>query len=219
MPLSPYALVTLPDLKAKLIVAGDGMDAQLERCINQASAVVESHLDRQLISRGELEEFHTPPPRTCELFPGEWPIVSVTEIREDITIPRTYPASSVLAVDVDYELVRSPVSLIRRLNYGSLWYWWPGRRTVKMKYVAGYTLVSANPQVTPLLPEHIKGVVLDLAALYYSVDERKKHGISGASDAAGNWTRFSPAELTDDMKTRLSSERREPFPGTWERAA
>lgn len=219
MAISPYAIVSLDELKSKLFLQGDNVNAQLERIINQASSDIETHLDRQIVTRGSLVEYHTPTNSMCEIYPGEWPIIAISEVCEDTATPRTYAASTILVADTDYEMVRSPASKLRRLSSGELWYWWPGRRTVRVTYTAGYTLTVATPQTTPLVPEHIRGVCFDLCALYYKTDDRKQYGVSGASDATGNWQRFAPSQLTDDMKMRLSSERREPFPGTWERAA
>jgi len=208
---SPYALVSLTELKAKLMVGGDALDDAMERCIDRATSMIEEHLDRQIVSRGELTEYHNPRPGMCDLYPGEWPIISIQQVCEDVAIPRTYGASTILMSDTDYERVARPAEKLRRLNSGDIYSWEPGRRTVRIKYNAGYATAS--------VPAHIKGVALDLCALYYREDERKKQGISGASDATGNWTRFGPATLTPEMKSLLGGERREMWPMTWERVA
>ena len=67
------------------------------------------------------------------------------------------------------------------------------------------------------MPGRIKQPTLDLAALLWAEATRGQFGISGAADNIGNWTRFSSAHLTPDMKADLINERRMVFSHTAER--
>lgn len=58
------------------------------------------------------------------------------------------------------------------------------------------------------MPARIKGVALRYAALLWDEQKRGAFGVSGASDALGNYTRFAAAQLTKDMKDALAPERR-----------
>jgi hypothetical protein len=211
MPLSAYALVSLAELKDFIGAGGNAKDSTLEDVINRVSDEVEAFLDRQVVTRGALTEYHTlrtsgAPVETNELWTLERPIITVTTVHEDTGYPRTYGAAYLLAEGTGYEVIK-PKGLIRWISsLGMPWDWSTGHRAIKVIYSGGY----AN---TAGVPTRIKAVVLRYAALIWSEQKRGDFGISGAADSLGNYTRFLAAQMTDDMKAALEPERRWGF---WE---
>lgn len=207
MPISPYALATLLELKDYITAAGTAKDAQLEDVLNRVSDEIESFLGRQIVSRGALTEYHTmqaqgSPVETPDLRTLEWPLITVTSVHEDTSTPRTYGAGALLVAGTGYEVVK-PRGLIRRLDGGAGMRrtWATGHRAVKVVYTAGYADTAS-------VPARIKSVALRYAALVWDETKRQAFGVSGASDTLGNYTRFAPAQLTADMKSALQAERR-----------
>lgn len=202
MPLSEYALVSVAELKEEVQIQGAGKDLALESIINRVSDEIEAYCrGRQIVTRGASTEFHTISRPDSELLTLDWPIISVTSVHEDTVWPRTYGESFLLTPDTEYEVVK-PAGLIRRLDTGfGPTSWATGHRAVRVICTAGYADTAA-------VPAHIKAVALRYAALIWAEMERDQHGVSGASDTLGNYTRFAPAKLTDDMKRSLAADRR-----------
>lgn len=205
MALSSYALVTLDELKNHIGAGGSAKDAVLEEIINRVTDEIESYLDRQIVTRGTLTEFHTLradgiPVDTSELRTLEWPILTVTSVHEDTGTPRTYGAGALLVSDTDYQTIK-PGGLLRRISgLGTPAMWDTGLRAIKVVYTAGYASGS--------VPARIKSIALRYAALVWDEQRRGAFGVSGAADALGNYTRFAPAMLTKDMRDTLASEKR-----------
>ena len=218
MPLSPYSVLSLDELKDYLGVAGDAKNGALEGIANRVSDEIEQYLGRQIVKRpSALTEYHTmraSGSAVCspELQTLDWPIIEVTSVHEDTAVPRTYGADSVLTVDVDYELVK-PTGLVRRIQgLGLPIRWDTGSRAIRIVYTAGYG--------TPAdVPARIKGVALRYAALIWAEVRNGSFGVSGQSDTLGNFTRFVPAQLTEAMKETLKPERRGSIWQSGERAA
>jgi len=204
--LSASALVTLAEVKQHLgIPAGaEAKSPLLEEIANRASDAVAEYLDRQLINVASITEYHslrTPagqPVVSSVLQTRQWPIVTVTSVHESTGWPRTYGASELLVADTDYT-VSKPAGKLYRLE-SSIANWATGFRTVKVVYTAGYTQAT--------VPARIKAVVLRLCAVMWAEVDRALFGVSTQSDQLGNFTRFAPARLTDDMKADLVAERR-----------
>ena len=220
MSLSAYSLISLEELKDSLSISGNAKDGALESILNGVSDEIEDYLGRQIITRGSLTEYHTMAAGgvaldTCELLTLEYPVLTVPTIHEDVATPRAYGASALLTLGTAYEIVKGakPRSIIRRLNGGAglPWSWYVGHRAIKVVYTAGYTLA--------IVPERIRRVALQYAAVMWEEQKRGAFGVSGASDALGNYTRFAAAQLTDAMKTTLYGERRHSFYETGERDA
>ena len=222
MPLSPYSLLSLEELKDYLGVAGTGKDGALEGIANRVSDEIEQYLGRQIVTRGTgtglLTEYHTMldpqglPVYTPDLRTLDWPIIAITTVHEDLAAPRTYGAGALLTVDVGYELVK-PVGIIRRIQgLGIRIPWATGPRAVKVVYQAGY-LTTAD------VPARIKGVAMRYASVIWAEVRGGSFGVSGQTDATGNFTRFAPAMLSDAMKATLTPEQRVSFWESGERAA
>ncbi|KKK70114.1 hypothetical protein LCGC14_2927220, partial [marine sediment metagenome] len=95
MALSDYALVSVAEFKDHSSIQGSGKDATLENIINRVSDEIEVFLDRQIVTRGALTEYHTFRNSVglvynLELRTLEWPIISVATVHEDTAWPRTY---------------------------------------------------------------------------------------------------------------------------------
>jgi len=215
-------MLSVEELKDYLGVAGDGKNTALEGILNRVSDEIEHDLGRQIVTRGTgaalLTEYHTMldpqrlPVYTADLRTLDWPIIAITTVHEDTGTPRTYGASALLTVDVDYELVK-PSGIIRRIQGpGTRVHWATGHRAVKVAYQAGYATSDDVPAV-------IKGVALRYASLVWAEVKSGAFGVSGQSDSLGNFTRFAPAQLTDAMKATLASWRRVSFWESGERAA
>lgn len=148
-------------------------------------------------------EFHSPRGES-ELAPIEWPIAQVIEVNEDLNL--TYAAATALTAGTEY-VVRQGSSVLRRVaRISNLldFAFYSGHRVVRLRYSAGY-FGTAN------VPATLKEVALRLAALGLSESINKRVGISSASDALGNFTRFGPATLTDSLKEDLAAFERGSF--------
>lgn len=153
-------------------------------------------------------EYHTVWPGDCYLFALERPIQQVAEVNEDVM--RAYGVSTKLVEGTDFE-VSVQLGRLTRVSARLPWLWWGDYRAVKLVYSAGYqnrSLVSAD----------VKDVAMRLAALLYQEAMKEQLGRSGMSDPSGNWTRFGPSTLTNEMKAELSPHiRAEIFHRTGER--
>jgi hypothetical protein len=204
--LATFALVSLQELKDHLGSGGAAKDSVLETVINRVSDEIEDYLERQIVTRGTLTEFHTFTAAgvafySADLRTLEYPIASVTTVHEDTGVPRTYGAGALLVADTDYQVVK-PSGVIRRISgLGQPMNWATGLRAVKVTYAAGYATTAA-------VPDRIKAVALRYAALIWDEQKRGAFGVSGASDALGNYTRFSAASLSPDLQAALTRERR-----------
>ena len=78
MAVGTYALTSLANLKAYLSITGTTDDVILERCIDRATSVIESHCDRKLKSRTFYEFLMPEGDRTVKT--EEFPIVSIDTI-------------------------------------------------------------------------------------------------------------------------------------------
>lgn len=141
-------------------------------------------------------EYHSPDGRTRDLWPIEWPIRSVLEVNEDAD--RLYESATGLAENTDF-LVAERQRLVR-LSGGDLSAWHQGFRAVRHVYAGGYSPGD--------VPARVKGVALRLAALYYTELTKGRVELASGSSALGNWTRFGPAGLSDEMKRDLTPFRR-----------
>ena len=198
MSLSTYSLATVAELKAfRGGEVGNEADPSFEMALNAASALVEGYLDRQVVTRPELTEFHTVSSELAELYLLEWPIISVTNVYEDAT--RTY--ATALTVDSDY-IVSKPTGKIIRVGgaAGGLQLWTVGFRSVKVLYTAGYAQAE--------VPAHIKDVVCWVAAHLYQESERKGWDVYSSTDGAGTMTRMVMSRLPGYMKEQLDLEKR-----------
>lgn len=206
MALAANAFVTLAEFKAYLNALGSTQEAQLENAINTASTLLETRLKRQIVTRGNLTEFHSPQMRSNVLFLGDYPVIAVASVNEDSS--RIYGAGTVLVVDTDYVIIKDKGELKRTGSGGGAWLWFPGFRTVKVVYSAGYAVAD--------VPADIKGLCLELAAVIYKEADRQRWGVSNVTDSLGNMTRYA-GYFTPDIRDRIALHERREFAGGWDR--
>ncbi len=214
--LSPYALVSLADFKLYAGAAGFGQDANYIGALNAATAIIEREVDRELVTRGDVTEFHSVGwnpdiyyrEGRAEIYTGQWPIISITTIHESFGQPPVYDAGTLLAAS-SYEVLK-PRGIVRRLAGYGAGYWACGNRAVQIVYSAGYAAAS--------VPADLQQVCMFVAASIAKESDRKQWGVSSQADALGNVTHFM-GYLPPSMKEMLSHYRRLGFGGTWERAS
>src|SRR5512139_167388 len=116
-----------------------GGDSSLESALNTASLVVENYLNRTIVTRGSITEYHTFDRSTSDLYLLDWPSITVTNVWEDST--RAY--ATPLVANTDY-IVSQPSGRITRIAgaNGGLQNWLRGFRAVKVAYTAGYAVAD-----------------------------------------------------------------------------
>lgn len=140
-------------------------------------------------------EYHTIWGLARELRAMERPFQQVLEVNEDVS--RSYLSTTRLVETTDYLVSKERARLLRVASNLS-WGWRTGWRVVKGVWSAGYFGV-AN------VPADIKGEALRVAALLFQEAQQRRIGISGASDATGNFTRFGPGRVPKETLDALWS--------------
>jgi hypothetical protein len=226
--ISPYALVSLADFKAYLGAGGAQSEVPLTNAINVATTLIEREVDRELVTRGNIVEYHSLSfggsynyyaggPYQTELYTGQWPIIAVASVYESGNQPPVYDGTTLLAASA-YELV-SPRGVIRRLVGFGPGGWVPGNRGIQITYSAGYRALDGLPVAAAAVPDDIRQACMFVAASIAQESERKQWGVSSMSDALGNVTRFM-GYMPPSMREILSHYRRPfSFGRTWERAS
>lgn len=194
MSVSTYALVSLAELKGVIGIdaAATGQDATIEGVINRASEAIEAYLQRQIVTRGSLTEYHAMSPRAILLNTLQWPITSVTSVQEG-QWSGSWTAAATLTAGTDYVADNAAGQLVRLYTF-----WQPGFDGVKVVYAAGYASTS-------VVPGPIKEVCLGLAARKYGQIRRGgDFGAQTTTDAMGTVSRFLPSELLKMEKDALA---------------
>lgn len=209
MSVGTYALVSLDELRAAIGAAdgGPGQDANLEKCIDRATAWLENETNRKFITRGNTTEYHTVRDGEHTIRVAEWPITTVVSVHETTTIPRTYGATALLVDGTDYRVVKE-LGLIRRISSAELTRWQTGYQAIKVIYTYGYA-TSAS------VPEDLKQIALFVAISMFKETDRARWGVSSVTDGLGTVTRYL-GYLPPDMKSRLDGYRHDLFDRTWE---
>jgi len=212
MALIANALVTLADLESMLsgttFTAGTSAKAQAERAINVATTEIERLTGRVLVNTTSLTEYHTVPDERSRLVLLDWPIQTLTSVHEDAQ--REYGDDYLLTVSEDYISVAPKGELIRVWESGGECAWEMGFRAIKVVYTPGYAS-------TTTVPSDLADLCLEIAARIFKETDRKTWGLSGQSDAAGNWQRFAPGVLTPQIRERVESFGRPKWDRTGER--
>lgn len=220
MALTANALVTVEELKDYLSPGTGGVshDDRVGLVIGRACALIEQEVGRDLVSRGSITEYHTVWALDSEIRLSQWPTISVTTVHEDPD--RTYGADTLLVVNTDYIISKPLGKLIRISEAGGCPIEWDASwRAVKVVHAGGYATTTGTPTGALEVPPDLKEVALKVCAKLWSEAMRQQWGISGASDAAGNWTRFESGAISKDIREQLSPYRRWGHGETWERDA
>lgn len=207
--LNTEAMLTKQEVLLELDVSESDIDKidLLNLLINRATAVVESRLDRRIVSRGsDMTEFHTMgrlPRAESDLFTLEWPIISVTSIHEDES--RAYATADLLVENTDYIINKLAGKIIRIAGSDQpSTTWGTSFREYQVIYDAAYSDVAS-------VPDDLRGVAAELVVVKFREITNKHHGLSGIVDDIGNITRFGAAALSKEMLVVLDRyKRREP---------
>lgn len=155
-------------------------------------------------------EFHSPYDDFCsEITPIEWPLQNVVEVNEDLNL--LFAASTALTT-AQFQ-VRNGSGIGRRIARISNLLEFPfisGRRTVRVRYSAGYKGAAS-------VPSKLKGICLELAAWHYQYAEKKDFGLVSRTDNFGSIARSGPPMITSGMAGRLASYLRGEFDRNAER--
>jgi hypothetical protein len=219
MGLSATALLTVAELKDYVSPGATGAanDTRLELVINRASALLDRALERELVTRGNITEYHTVRPGECSLRLSQWPTIAVTSVYEDSS--RAFAAASLLTVTTDY-IVSAPEGRLIRVLSAQPTSWRTGWRVIKVVHSAGYLKTDATPVGALAVPDDLKDAALKLAAKLWMESTRQQWGVSGMSDNAGNWTRLEATALSKDILAQIAPFNRYGFGDhTWERDA
>jgi len=215
--LAADALVTLADFKAYIgsaSASGSDAEARAILAVNSASSRIAHETERVLICPGVASPYtdYHPGRWSCtrldaraEIYPSQWPLVSITSLHEDET--RAYGASTELVLGTGYALLAPSgerPSLVR-IEAGDRIPWAWAYRAVRHVYVAGYqppggTAISGAVPV----PSDLAAICLELAARIWQRNERKAWDVQSFSDAAGNWTRFGRL-IDQEMRATLDA--------------
>ena len=196
MSLSTYALITLDELKAVLQIAGSGQDDLLERVINRASESIEAYLGREIVTRGSITEYHTVDVERRDLYLGQYPLTTVTTVKEGGWSGGSWTAQATLTANTDFLTDTAAGKLVRLLAS-----WMVGLESVQVVYTAGYATTAA-------VPEAIKDVALSLAARKYSQIRRGgDFAAQTITDGMGSVSRFLPADLLKVEREALATFR------------
>lgn len=222
--LSAYALATVAEfanyMRFEAEVKGLSEENMI-RALNVASEVVEEAFGRDLVTRGDVTEYHTVERATPYLYTLEWPIISVTSVYEDESW--AWGAGDLLTVTTEYLVQKGKPwygRLVRVYEGGGPAEWLCGTRAIKVVYSGGYKSPHTNlPSTATALPERFVELALKLAAALYKEADRRQWGLSSQSDAAGNWQRWAPAGLTKEMRAVVDASARPVYEITGERDA
>lgn len=174
--------------------------------ITGSSAIIETYLGRELVTRGTITEYHWLEESTHELYLGGLPIITVTSVHEDAA--REYGASYLLTEGTDFIAVKNEGKLIRTSSATSgVRGWLAAFEGTKVVYTAGYAS-------TPLIPQTIKDVCKRLVREVYQEVTKNLAGLTGTTDAMGTISRYGPAMLTSGMKHDLAKYRKLEFSNT-----
>jgi hypothetical protein len=204
-----WAAISSAEFRQRYSAGGTGQDGNIDAACNIATMAVEQRIDRLLVSRGAITEYHTIRDHLSTLYLGQWPLITLTSVHESLSTPPVYDATTLLVENTGFEKVDG--QKLRRLSSGSPSCWAHGNRTVKVVYTAGYASTS-------VVPWDLKHVVYVVAASIFGEADRKRFGVSAATDAQGNYQRFQ-GYFTPELEAMLEPYKRRDAHRTWELAA
>lgn len=193
--LSSEAFISLDEASEE--VRGIGDDVGLaDRLIIGGSEEMEAILDRQIVTRGTITEYHSFRRASSDLYVRHFPIISVTSIHEDET--RAY-TNTALVLGTDY-VIDYDTGKITRISGNAESSWLCGFEAVRIVWTGGYANQAA-------VPGDLKRIARELFAMQYREIAGKRQGMSSASDDLGTRGFFGPVELTSHMVSRLERHR------------
>ncbi len=199
--LSDYALVTGDELKTALNLSGTGMDTVIEGIVNRVSDMVEAYLGRLIVTRTtatpatRITEYHSVDSFRSELFLTQFPVTTLTSVKEGSWSGAAWVPTTTLVEKTDYLVDKASGKLIR-VSAGARGSWAIGLETVEVVYAAGYTDTAAVPQA-------IKDVALAVAGRKFQELNRGGQA-QQITDGMGMTMRFLPSELLRMEKEALA---------------
>ena len=198
------AIITESEARREIKLPDGGDLALIFDLLVDSSEEIEDELDRKIVTRGTITEFHTFRRASSVLRLHEWPAISVTSVHEDSN--RVYGSTTLLVEDTDYIVESSSdAAELIRISGAAETTWGAGFRAIKVIYAGGYTQALA--------PRKLKRITLELLAMQYRDIAGQTQGLSNVSDGLGSFQRFGPPFVTSEMRRRLSSFKRTEFPG------
>lgn len=216
MAVNPEALVSLVALKAYLEATGATQDANFEAAIDAATTWLESQVNRQFVTRGDVTELHTISGGVSTLQLSQPEMIAVTSVHESTQLPPVYNASTLLSAPADYALDRQFGKIVR-VSSGAPFPWATGYRAVQVVFSYGYRALDGLPVAAKPIPEDIRQLCLLVAASMFQEGAGQRWGKSSVTDAQGSVTRFT-GYLPPSQKAALKAYRHYEFARTWEAA-
>lgn len=227
--LSAFSLASLAEFNGALQESAQTdpdnrpQDDRKEAILNQLLVEIENLLDRQIVTRGSLTEFHSLKDGGRRvLYVSQYPLIGATNtitVHEDpnweAAPASAYGASALLVENVDYfviKLAEEPAPYVKLYRLGRAWA--TGYRRIKVAASSGCGYAN-----TAAVPTAIKGVCLEVAARAWRDRSKGEIGLLSRTDGMGTITRQLPALLLEEDKRKLRPYRREDLAPTWERAA
>lgn len=206
-----WSAITSTEFRERFGAGGTGEAANIDAACNIATMTMEQRIDRLIVSRGSITEYHTLGPLDCfsSIYLGQWPWITVTSVHESLSNPPVYDATTLLVDGTGFEKVAP--DRLRRLSSGVPASWARGNRAIKVVYTAGYANTAA-------VPWDLKHVAFVIAAAIFEEQTKHRFGISSASDGAGNFQRFV-GYFTPQLDELLAPYKRRDAHRTWELAA
>lgn len=185
------------------IATADGAkNTLLDLLSDTARALIESYLDRLLVTRGSITEFHSIWRPQSAIYLTQWPIIptagDVTSVHEDAN--GSYDASALLTVTTDYT-ISAPAGKIIRVSSAVATTWLAGYRTIQVIYTGGYADTAS-------VPADIKYECLRIIGAMWSEASMKQFNMSSIADDLGNVSRFVPPGVNADARRALDGYRR-----------
>jgi hypothetical protein len=188
-----YALITAEDAALELRSIPDELlvAALLEEC----SAEIETVLDRQVVTRGNITEYHSVRTCTAELYLRFFPILNVVSVHEDSN--RLY-TNAALTEGTDY-VVNPEIGKLTRISGDAETSWLTGREAVRVVWSGGYAQAG--------VPGDLKRIAKEFVALKAREIVGQLQGQASIGDGLGTRSMYGPAELTSHMLNRLARHR------------
>lgn len=193
MPLGVNALCTLADAKDHLGIplADTSFDARVERYINAASQLIESHCDRRLVFASY--DVRRDGRRSDRLVLPEFPVVAVTKVWDDTS----WTWTSQMEIPADEWTVEDEMFLVLRSRRFAR-----GNQNVRVQFTAGYR--SPNGGVDgPLLPATLSYACLMTVEWLDSLRQDRRLGVS-SKGKNGESVSFSDVGIPPQIANMLT---------------
>lgn len=206
--ISTYALASLDEMKRACglnaltpLTEGSNLLDNLYDSLEFASDEIERFLERQVVTRGNLTEYHTADSADpCVLYLRQRPIILMTSVIEGYWSAGAFVTSTTLVAGTDY-IAETAAGRLIRLSGADPTSWASGFERIKVVYSGGYATSAA-------VADKITRVCLSLAARRFNEVNSGQAGMQSKTDGLGTVTRWLPAELLKMEQDALAAERR-----------